>query len=287
MNFAAIVVCYYPDETKLMNLVSTLIDSDVDVYIANNGGLSIDFEGLLVKVGCSIKEMKTNLGIGAAINEVAASWLPSERPSAFFTFDQDSSPSVQFVEDMKNEWIASTKFYGAGVVLAPKYIDSRSGYIYQSVRHSTNEECLLVTLQSGMLIPFEVWAVCKFSDWLFIEYVDTEWCYYINSKGYKIVEANSSIMQHEVSDEAPKKIGYWTLLKYSPIRRYYFFRNSIYLLGCDYVPLKSKFFILRGGLNRAIAILLLDDEKRKSYLMSLKGVIAGISSLKRMRVLNE
>lgn len=287
MNFSAIIVCYNPDETKLMNLVSTLIDSNVNVYIANNGGLSNELKSALSKIGCLIKEMKKNVGIGAAINQVAAEWLPSEYPTAFFTFDQDSAPSMQFVEDMKNEWIASTKFYGAGVVLAPKYIDSRSGYIYQSVRHSTNEECLLVTLQSGMLIPFEVWAVCKFSDWLFIEFVDTEWCYYINSEGYKIVESKLASMLHEVSDEAPKKIGPWTLLKYSPIRRYYFFRNSVYLLGCNYVPLRSKYSIIRGGLNRFIAILLLDNQKSKSYWMSLKGIIAGISSLKRGRIINE
>lgn len=287
MNFAAIVVCYNPNETKLINLVLTLINSKVEVYIANNGGLSNELKSALSKIGCLIKEMKKNVGIGAAINQVAAEWLPSEYPTAFFTFDQDSAPSMQFVEDMKNEWIAFTKFYGVGVVLAPKYIDSRSGYIYQSVRHSTNEECLLVTLQSGMLIPFEVWAVCKFSDWLFIEFVDTEWCYYINSKGYKIVESKFASMLHEVSDEAPKKIGSWTLLKYSPIRRYYFFRNSVYLLGRNYVPLRSKYSIIRGGLNRSVAILLLDNQKSKSYWMSLKGIIAGISSLKRGRITNE
>ena len=287
MNFAAIVVCYNANESKLINLVSTLINSKVEVYIANNGGLSNELKSALSKIGCFIKEMKKNVGIGVAINEIAASWVASERPLAFFTFDQDSAPSMQFVEDMKNEWIVSTKFYGGGVVLAPKYIDSRSGYIYQSVRHSTNEECLLVTLQSGMLIPFEVWAVCKFSDWLFIEFVDTEWCYYINSKGYKIVESKFASMLHEVSDEAPKKIGSWTLLKYSPIRRYYFFRNSVYLLGRNYVPLRSKYSIIRGGLNRCVAILLLDNQKSKSYWMSLKGIIAGISSLKRGRITNE
>lgn len=287
MSFAAIVVCYHPDRAKLMKLVSTLLSSDVDVYIANNGGLSVDLENSLLSAGCIIKEMGGNVGIGAAINQVAGAWLDSERPQAFFTFDQDSAPSMKFVADMLNEWIEVVKLHGANQVISPRFIDTRSGHAYQSLSLPHDKKRLLVTLQSGMLIPFDVWEACKFSDWLFIEYVDTEWCYFINSKGYNIVEAKSVFMMHEVSDEAPKKIGPWTLLKYSPVRRFYFFRNSIYLLGCNYVPLKSKYFILRGGLNRFIAIFFLDDNKLKSYWMCIKGIIEGLRILKRARVLNE
>ncbi|HRM16174.1 MAG TPA: hypothetical protein PLX05_11310 [Acinetobacter parvus] len=287
MSFAAIVVCYFPDQIKLMKLVSTLLSSDIDVYIANNGGLSINLEKSLLGAGCVIKEMEGNIGIGAAINQVAASWRDSERPQAFFTFDQDSAPSIKFVADMLNEWMEVVKLHGVNQVVSPRFIDSRNGYVYLSLSLPHNKKCLLVTLQSGMLIPFNVWETCKFSDWLFIEYVDTEWCYYINSKGFNIVEAQSAFMMHEVSDAAPKKIGPWTLLKYSPIRRFYFFRNSIYLLGCNYVPLKSKYFILRGGLNRLIAILLLDGNKLKSYWMCIKGIIEGFRVLKRARVLDE
>lgn len=286
MSFAAIVVCYHPDRTKLMKLVSTLLSSDIDVYIANNGGLSVDLENSLLSAGCIIKEMEENIGIGAAINQVAAAWSDSQRPQAFFTFDQDSAPSMRFVADMLNDWMEAAESYGVNRIISPKFIDNRSGYVYQSLRMPTDKRCLLVTLQSGMLIPFDVWATCKFSDWLFIEYVDTEWCYYINSKGYKIVEAQSAVMMHEVSDEAPKKIRAWTLLKYSPVRRFYFFRNSIYLLGCNYIPLKNKFFIIRGGFNRLIAILLLDDNKFKSYWMCIKGIIEGFRILKRERILN-
>lgn len=287
MSFAAIVVCYHPDQAKLMNLVSTLLSSDLDVYIANNGGLSVVLEHSLLSAGCIIKEMDGNIGIGAAINRVAASWLGSEIPQAFFTFDQDSAPSIMFVADMLKDWIDAAECYGPNPIISPKFIDSRNGYFYQSLKVSTDINCLLVTLQSGMLIPFDIWATCKFSDWLFIEYVDTEWCYYINSKGYKIIEAKTAIMMHEVSDEAPKKFHTWTLLKYSPVRRFYFFRNSIYLLGCDYVPFKNKVSIVRGGLNRLVAILLLDDKKFESYRMCIKGMIEGLRILKRARILNE
>ena len=87
---------------------------------------------------------------------------------------------------------------------------------------------------------------------------------------------NAVVMHHEVSDQAPKEFLGFKLLKYKPIRRYYFFRNAIFLLKQSYVPLYNKVRLLTGACNRILAIALLDDFKIASYKQSLFGILDGI-----------
>ncbi|MRT58581.1 glycosyltransferase [Enterobacteriaceae bacterium RIT693] len=274
-NIAVIIVCYHPDNKKLLNLVHAVTSEKSIIYVANNGGMERSLIENLEKKDISVTTFN-NVGLGKAINEIAET-LP-ESAQIIFTFDQDSAPPDGFITNVWHHYQSLQDSDCQLGVLTPKFIDSRSGFEYSldTINQSNKYSELLITLQSGMCIPKKVWEKEKFNNDLFIEFVDTEWCYRIHSKGYKILQMNDVVMHHEVSDLAPKEFFKFKLLKYSPIRRYYFFRNAIFLLKQNYVPLYNKLRLLTGMGNRCMSILLLDDKKISSLTNSFKGIWHGI-----------
>ncbi|EOP6384551.1 glycosyltransferase family 2 protein, partial [Escherichia coli] len=251
---AVIIVCYHPVKNKLENLVDKVSGPGTIVYIANNGGITAELNYTLNQKKAIVINFDRNLGLGEAINRIAE--IIPESVEAIFTFDQDTSPPDDYII---KTWTHFRKLMSEGInlgVLTPKFIDSRSGYLYQQKPKGYYNRYteLLVTLQSGMCIPKNVWKEEKFNSDLFIEFVDTEWCYRIHSKKYKVIQMDDIIMSHEVSELSPKKILSFSLMKYKPIRRYYFFRNAMFLLQQNYVPLYSKIRLLTGMCNRILSV---------------------------------
>lgn len=273
---AVIVICFNPMESKVKNLINKVSGEGTVVYIANNGGMSVELIDSLKSEGVEVITFDENLGLGKAINEIAE--IVPQTVRVIFTFDQDSSPPENYILRTWDHYVRLAERQEKLGVLTPSFVDARSGYQYQQKAIATGEEFteLTITLQSGMCIPIDVWRENKFNPELFIEFVDTEWCYRIKSKGYKVLQMNDVVMHHEVSDQAPKEFLGFKLLKYKPIRRYYFFRNAIFLLKQSYVPLYNKVRLLTGACNRILAIALLDDFKTASYKQSLFGILDGI-----------
>lgn len=273
---AVIVICFNPMESKVKNLINKVSGDGTVVYIANNGGMSVELIDSLKGEGVEVITFDENLGLGKAINEIAE--IVPQTVRVIFTFDQDSSPPENYILRTWDHYVRLAERQEKLGVLTPSFVDARSGYQYQQKAIATGEEFteLTITLQSGMCIPIDVWRANKFNPELFIEFVDTEWCYRIKSKGYKVLQMNDVVMHHEVSDQAPKEFLGFKLLKYKPIRRYYFFRNAIFLLKQSYVPLYNKVRLLTGACNRILAIALLDDFKIASYKQSLFGILDGI-----------
>lgn len=296
----ALIVCYFPDFDKLSKLINALRDSVDRVVILDNGGVSAkQIFALNSEDKVFIVKMPGNVGLGSAFNH--GFQLASEaRIEYVLTFDQDSSPTSQYPREILREYLRIKKMDDSAVAVGPTIIDDRDPSIIYSfakknayVRNdygylrANSEDAIpvLVMVQSGMIIPVKTWAdICKFDDQLFIEFVDTDWCYRINHAGFSIYGTRLVSMRHEISDKAPYKVFGFSLLTYSPIRRYYFFRNVVYLLKQDYVPLSHKFRLITGMLNRLVAIVLLDKYKGKAFFEALRGLWNGIVRFHRKSV---
>ncbi len=278
---AVIIICYNPTKEKIINLIAKVKSEGTNIYIANNGGMSDNLIDSLQEQDVNVISFGANLGLGKAINKIAEN-LPNT-VQAIFTFDQDSAPPDNYILKVWGKYLKLMERKIPLGVLTPKFVDARSGYQYQQDAIATDDEFteLTITLQSGMCIPLAVWCREKFNPELFIEFVDTEWCYRIKSKGYKVLQMNDIVMHHEVSDQAPKTFLSFKLLKYKPIRRYYFFRNAVFLLKQDYVPIYNKFRLLTGACNRILSIALLDELKFEAYKQSIRGIVDGIKLRKK------
>lgn len=92
---AVIVICFNPMESKIKNLINKVSGEGTVVYIANNGGMSVELIDSLKSEGVEVITFDENLGLGKAINEIAE--IVPQTVRVIFTFDQDSSPPENYI----------------------------------------------------------------------------------------------------------------------------------------------------------------------------------------------
>ena len=87
-----------------------------------------------------------------------------------------------------------------------------------------------ILIASGSLIPrksFEI--VGGMNEEFFIDYIDIEWGFRAQSKGYKLFACPPAKMAHQVGDRRIKIMGR-EISVHSPLRRYYLARNSVFMI---------------------------------------------------------
>lgn len=237
----------------------------------------------------------SNKGIAVALNE-GFSQSVAGKADFVVTFDQDSSPEPRHVAGLVKQWCELSLINGVKEkvgAIGPSFYDARNGYFeYPFYRvnglkvvkqYSAHEENFVradAIITSGMLVPTSMWAGgLKFNELLFIDFVDTEWCFRAKKFGYVNYGCFNVRMKHELSEAAPIVFFGLIVLKYSPIRRYYHFRNCLYLIFQSYVPLAFKFRLIAGLFLRFFTVPFVDENP----VLSIKNIFLGVFDALRGR----
>lgn len=257
-NKIAIVVVLYNDMPKR--------------YIFNNDGYNIiivdntpDRDLSLTGNNLYYFPLKENHGIARALNigfkkakELGAKWV--------LTMDQDSDlPS-----NMIDEYIRFINRGFSNIGIISPLIN-----MYHGEDKSTSDSFAEINeaLTSGSFVNMQAYdATGGFEDKLFIDCVDFEFCWNLKSKGYKVYQLNSVLMQHQLGDTHEIKIfrhhvSYVTHHNY--IRRYYMTRNSLYVrsLYAEIMPKRND--VLRHFIAYIKIILFEHDVSRKIKAIKL------------------
>ncbi|WP_395304174.1 glycosyltransferase family 2 protein [Enterobacter sp. ECC-019] len=246
----AIVVTFNPVITNLLSLVSQLETQSYRTIIVDNG--SDNVAGIAqLQASCSNVELLSlseNIGIAAAQNKGIRHGLNLGGDFTLF-FDQDSSIAEDFVSKMVEDFISLKHNYNIAA-LGPTLQDSRYKKIYPVIRMSkhglrtkiipdvTSTEPVEVSciIASGCLVDNNILSLDNLmDDSLFIDYVDTEWCLRVISRGFKIFVTPNVIMQHEIGDAHIEMLGF-VIPVHSAWRRYYRVRNGVFMLKMSHVP---------------------------------------------------
>jgi rhamnosyltransferase len=83
-------------------------------------------------------------------------------------------------------------------------------------------------------------------------------------------------MGHALSEAPPLKIFGTSFFHYSPLRRFYFFRNTLLICRQNYVSNAWRLRLLGGLFIRLFVCLLIDKKKTSSLHMMLKGIYQGL-----------
>ena len=83
-------------------------------------------------------------------------------------------------------------------------------------------------------------------------------------------------MPHSVSDQAPVRVLGRHFLAYSPLRRYYYFRNTVYFLRQPYSRGPWRRRLLAGILLRLTVNFVIDPQRVRGLRMSLTGIAHGL-----------
>ncbi len=266
MKIIGVVTTYFPDFKKLQANISTYLEQLDYLFIWENtpkekSRVAAFFKG---QEKIIIRTTGGNEGIAKDLNTITQ-WAIEHGYEYVLTMDQDSA-------------------FQPGDF--PKYLDIVSQNdqnnigLWTPAYKNTGSKSLLekeITMTSGSIVKTSVIKVCGFfSEELFIDLVDSEYCFRIRKNGYRIIQASPIVLKHQLGYKKVNKWGIVTI-NYSALRTYYIVRNwfLVYrqypeqlLAACG--P-KRKFYTYTL-LYRSVKIILFEDHK----IDKLKALFLGI-----------
>jgi rhamnosyltransferase len=245
--------------TVLKTTIQSLIHQVSHIYLVDNtpGSANEVINNILRELDCShlitILIFRDNLGISRAQNE-GIKMAINDKCDFIMLSDQDTSYSPHCVKKLLD---CLMKLQRDGINIAaisPAYVNSHApeigpcflklkGFCMKKVFITSGLVEATQIIASGQLIPAAVFAeVGLMDEQLFIDWVDTEWCWRAQSKGFKIYGCGDVVIRHTMGDNIKVLCGRPYSLR-SPVRHYYMIRNGIILaLHRPDIPWKIRVF---------------------------------------------
>jgi rhamnosyltransferase len=290
---AAVVVGFRPDHATLFRLL-TLLSPQVDfLYLVDNGGCeSIDLSPLSK---CNYIPLEKNFGLGYALN-VGFQHAIANGAEYVATFDQDSEPPSDLIAGLVNEHLQLQAQSIRCAAVSPIFFDRRetNRVSFPFYKEQSNKIAVMfpspayppvietdTLITSGMLIKASVWQDnLPYDDSLFVDLTDTEWCFRARSRGYRIFASTRIKMGHALSDAPPLRLFNLNFFHYSPLRRYYYFRNTILFCKTNYVSPSWKRRLYVGLAIKFVVALFYENNRWTQLKMMCSGVKAGIQNIR-------
>lgn len=289
---AGVVVGFHPEVAVLSKLLITLSTQvDVLILVDNGGSGGLNDLDEIKNSNFIYINLEENKGLGAALNIGIKAAV--ERGAEFVAlFDQDSAPPGHLVSVLlaSHRQLADRGIDCAAV--GPVFYDRREDAkqyfpFYREVNrkitstYPSNSMDRIVPVDalitSGMLVNVRVWTEGgTFDEGLFVDYTDTEWCFRVRHQGQALYGNLDVEMGHAPSDAPPARLVGFSFFRYSPIRRYYYFRNTVFFLLSDAVSFAWKKRIFMGLGLRFFVNIFIDNEKWKTTKMMTLGIRDGL-----------
>lgn len=235
-----VITTYKPDDGLRARFEPLLEACGAIVVVDNTPGGHKNFD---LPEGFHILQNMENLGLGRALN---AGLAHARRLGAdeVILFDQDSSPSVDFVRAMVASLHKAIAHHGQRTGVGPAHVDDETGTVqasrWQRAKVDKDFEQVTCLATSGMTIPASALGPDDgFSNDFFLDLADFEWCWRLRTRGWTFVRDNSVQMAHRLGVAERHWMGICFHVP-APYRHYFQFRDTLALLPRRYVPIYSK-----------------------------------------------
>ncbi|MBT2657261.1 glycosyltransferase family 2 protein [Bacillus sp. ISL-18] len=257
----AVMVCFYPDIEELSSNINAIVGQVEKLIIVDNSEKPVNHNFLNENDQVSKIEwvsLKENLGIGAAHN-VGIKMALEQNFDGILLLDQDSNPPKNLVKELASgmEFLNDQGIKVA--CLGPDIFNKNTNETYKPLVNKgveLSEDFVEkdVLISSGKLISAEaVKQIGMMDEALFIDLVDFEWCWRARKDGFRVFSSKRVRMGHMVGQKNVKILNVYNLLIPSPLRHYYQFRNTIFLLKRGYVP---RYWKIKALIERCIELFL-------------------------------
>ena len=186
-----------------------------------------------------------NLGIACAQN--IGIRRACEGGAAYVVFfDQDSDVCPKLVGSLLDSYLRLASTGEKVAAIGPLIINKDTGQPYKhraDLRERYSETGFVIS--SGSIVAMDTFAaIGLMMEGLFIDYVDSEWCWRARNRGYKSFIDTTLHMPHKVGENERKVLGFPVLCA-KPFRYYYVYRNILLLYRKRHVPWvwKAKSFV--------------------------------------------
>lgn len=261
------ITLFNPELDRLEENI-TAIQNQVDrVICVDNGSKNINAIEILLKKSfpeVHLQKNEENRGIAAALNQIFS--FGKERGFDWvLTLDQDSVCPDNLMEEYRKYWCLD----GVGV-LSPRIIDRNfEKNIETDAEYDEIDKCIT----SASLTSIEAWEkVDGFWEYLFIDYVDHDFCAKCVEHGIKILRINRVTLLHELGKGVHKRLfgRQLTILNHSPMRKYYIVRNRLIYMKVhrEVIDIKEE---RKKYIYFYIKTLLFEEQKWEKLKEMMKG----------------
>jgi rhamnosyltransferase len=280
-------VSYHPTDELIEN-VAALINQVDEIVIVDNGSgdktkqLLNHLEKQYSKL--NVVFLPENLGIAAALN-IGVKKAKAAGYKWVITFDQDSQVTPFMIETMLR---AYEDYPNKDIVasLSPRYKNKETGNISSSRFEKLTDGCLpyseiFEVMTSGNLIKAKIFdSLGYFNEELFIDSVDTEYCFRCIRNNYKILEVKNATIQHSAGTPIQHKF-LWKKpfsTNHSPLRRYYIARNSVYIYK-NFFLYQFSWVIkhIHFSIKSLIVVILFEKNRKEKIIANFLGLLDGFS----------
>ena len=278
-DISVVIILYNPSEEDKANVLR--ISS---MY----GGAVCDNSASPAFTGTSINKMKyiangKNIGIAAAQNKALRQL---DNYKFVVMLDQDSRLDDDYPVRIAEEYIRIKRQFPKLSILGPSLVNGRGGDgSYKSEVHKDvflSDSFILCPniIASGACVSAEVLTdVGLNEERLFIDLVDSEWCWRANSKGYICGMTTNVSITHTIGH---KIIKIWKIkdVKSSPFRYFYQTRNYLWMLRRSYVPRQWK---INTGVKYILRFFYLPfcaDDGMECWKYACRGFFSGLKNIK-------
>lgn len=293
-DVAAVVVSFHPEMPILDSLLASLLNQvELLVLVDNGGGADYLAADASLRERVCYVPLDGNKGLGFALN-VGFAEAVQKGKRYMVTFDQDSHAQPDLIERLYQAMDNAKRLDNKAIAVSPAFFDRRDGKeinfpFYTSasgsikpVFESDNAHGLVkadALITSGMFVDVQAWKQgIKYDEGMFVDFTDTEWCFRVRDRGYSLYGCLNVQMGHALSDAPPVKILGLSFFRYSPVRRYFFFRNTVAVCRMAHTPALWKRRMITALMLRFVVNLLIDTDRKKSLSMMIRGVRHGIKA---------
>ena len=240
------VVVSYNGLQKIRQTVDVLRRQVRHIHIVDNGsdGESLGvLESLEREPAVTVERLGENRGIGYALNrgvqrarQMGFTWL--------LTMDQDSVVDGSLVEAYR----AAVERDPGLVCLAPR-ITTRSR------KKDVAGGVISYAITSGNLVRVSVFDQIGFYDeGFFVDCIDFDFCLRLRRAGHEVHRVPAALMEHQLGDsvDLPKAVRKY-YARHSPVRRYYMYRNFLYM--AERYLFDFPGFIFKLGLSSMLLLM--------------------------------
>jgi rhamnosyltransferase len=229
MQYAIGIVTYQPDITRLQENLQAAAENlqGGPILLVDNGSQNIaDIQSLTDNIGnVTLMRNSNNLGIAAALNqlcrqaqELGCEWM--------VTLDQDSVIQSGMLQEFCNYTDQSDV-----AIICPRIEDRRLGR--QHTRLTSGTEYVSHAITAGNMVRLKAWqAVQGFTEELFIDGVDFDFCLKLREAGWQILRTNNVCLYQEMGHGRKIALPFhhqMSVLNHSPQRLYYIARNYLWI----------------------------------------------------------
>ena len=282
MKTLVIIILYHPDIKAVTKLIEyCLAISGVDVFLSDNSTINDETQKFFLnKSGDESGHVfyhnnMHNIGIAGAQNKGLQFGIEKKYHYSVL-FDQDSDIDNDFLNTLITEFQLIRQKEANVIAVGPSFVDPRlTGR--RSVKGKIDQNNYKnMIIASGCIISMaDLETVGFMNEDLFIDHVDTEWCWRAKAKGYKVMQLSTVIMAHPIGEIKKLWFGY-NLQYHHYFRYYYIFRNSVILCKLKTIPFKNRCYILVRNMSYILKIPFL-DHKFQRVKLTLKGVWDGLN----------